>query len=93
MPYRSNGPGRLDLGRKPIDVILGERLAALRTVRGISRDRLGFILGTTANQIADYEAGTSRISPGHLIEICIFFEVKLTDLFPTSDRNHDPKLH
>jgi transcriptional regulator with XRE-family HTH domain len=81
------------LGRKPIDVIVGERLATLRTVRGVSSDRLGSILGIGSDVIANYEAGVVRIPPAHVIEICKFFQVAIKSLFPSFDRDHDPTLH
>lgn len=78
---------------KPIDVVVGARLSGLRTARGVSVDRLGFALATTGKTIMDYEAGTVRVTAAHLIQICEFLDVKPSDLFPTSNRNHDPKLH
>jgi transcriptional regulator with XRE-family HTH domain len=74
-------------------VIVGERIAALRASRGVSQDQLGSVLGTTGQQIADYEAGKTRIPPAHLIEICEFFQVTLQSLFPRLDPDHDPNLH
>jgi transcriptional regulator with XRE-family HTH domain len=81
------------LGKNPIDLIVGERLKAVRTSRGVSVDQLGSVLGTTGSQIALYEAGTVRIPPAHLIEICKFFQVALQSLFPSSDLDHDPNLY
>ncbi len=81
------------MGQKPIDVIVGERLESLRVSRGISLDQLGSVLGISGNEVADYEAGTTRIPPNHLIEICRFFQVTLQSLFPSLDRDHDPNLH
>jgi transcriptional regulator with XRE-family HTH domain len=78
---------------KPIDVVVGARLSALRTVRRISLDRLCSVLGATENTISKYESGATRIPPDHLIKICRFFEVKLGDFFPRPDRNHDPNLN
>jgi len=41
------------LSQKPIDVIVGERLEALRTTRGVTRDQLGAVIGRTGSHIAD----------------------------------------
>jgi transcriptional regulator with XRE-family HTH domain len=81
------------LGQKPIDVILGERLAALRTARRVSLDQLGSVLGITGNQVETYESGAVRIPPPHLVEICQFFQVSLQSLFPSLHTDHDPNLH
>jgi transcriptional regulator with XRE-family HTH domain len=81
------------LGQKPIDVIIGERLEALRTSRGVTLDQLGSALGVTGNEVAAYESGAVRIPPPHLIEICRFFQVSLQTLFPSLDRDHDPNVH
>jgi transcriptional regulator with XRE-family HTH domain len=81
------------LGQRPIDVIVGERIAGLRTSRGVSQDQLRLVLGTTGQQIADYEAGKTRIPPAHLIEVCKFFQVTLQSLFPSSDSDYDTNLH
>jgi transcriptional regulator with XRE-family HTH domain len=81
------------VAQAPIDVIVGERLAALRTARGITLDRLGAVLRVTGSRIADYEAGAIRIPPADLIQICQFFQVPVQSLFPTLDPDHDPNLH
>lgn len=81
------------MGQKPIDVIVGERLEALRTSRGVTLDQLGSVLGITGNEVADHEAGAVRIPPHRLIEICRFFQVSLQTLFPSLDRDHDLNLH
>ncbi len=79
--------------RKPIDVIVGERLAALRVARGVSFDQLGSVLGISGSEVANYETGSVRIPPAHLIKICQYFQVTLQSLFPSLDRDHDPNLH
>ncbi len=81
------------MGRKPIDVIVGERVAALRLARCVSTARLASVLGIGAAELAAYEAGSMRIAPAHLIEICKYFEVTLQSLFPGPSRDHDPHLH
>ena len=81
------------MGRKPIDVIVGERLAALRVARGVSLDQLGSMLGISGSEVADYESGSVRIPPAHLIKICQHFQVTLQSVFPSLDRDHDPNLH
>jgi transcriptional regulator with XRE-family HTH domain len=81
------------LRQQPIDVIVGERLAALRAARGVSLDELGSVLGISGIDVANYESGSVRIPPARLIEICKYFQVTLQSLFPSLDRDHDPNLH
>jgi transcriptional regulator with XRE-family HTH domain len=81
------------VAQRPVDIIVGARLAALRTARGVSQAQLGSVLGTTATEIADYESGAVRIPAARLIEICQFFQVRLRALFPSMDPDHDPNLH
>jgi transcriptional regulator with XRE-family HTH domain len=81
------------LAQTPVDAIVGARLAAIRTAQGVNVSQLASALGTTADQIVRYEAGTERVSATHLIKMCQFFQVSIADLFPTSDPDHDRKLH
>ena len=81
------------VSQKPVDLIVGRRLSALRTARGLGLGRLSSVLETTTSVIEHYESGSVRIPPAHLIEICQFFQVELTDLFARLDRDHDPRLH
>jgi transcriptional regulator with XRE-family HTH domain len=81
------------LAQKPIDVIVGKRLEALRTARSVDLDQLGTVLGITASEVADYESGAVRIPPAHLIAVCKFFQVTLRSLFSHLDSDHDPSLH
>jgi hypothetical protein len=67
---------------KPVGVIIGARLSALHTARGLSRGQLGSALGTTGNQIADYDSGQMRILSAHLIEMCAFFPGEFGGLVP-----------
>jgi DNA-binding XRE family transcriptional regulator len=84
---------RRGLEQNPIDLIVGERLAALRTTRGVSLDQLGSVLGITGNEVADFESGAARVPPSLLIEICKYFQVTLQSLFPSLDGDRDPNLH
>ena len=80
------------MAQQPVDVLVGERLAAIRKARNVTLRRLASVLGTTADRIRRYESGAERISPAHVIELCQFFQIKVTDLFPApdSDPNPDP---
>jgi transcriptional regulator with XRE-family HTH domain len=80
--------------QKPIDVIVGANVAAIRVARGVNLGSLASALKTTEERINRYESGAERISSAHLIEICRFFAVNLADMFPKLDAGYDPsKLH
>ena len=93
-PFRSTHQVKeLSLAQQPIDVVVGARLSAIRTARGVSPDQLGTVLGITGNDVLNYESGTVRIPAAHLLEICRYFQINLADLFPTLDPNQDPNVH
>jgi transcriptional regulator with XRE-family HTH domain len=71
-------------------VIVGARLAALRTSRNLTVGRLASVLGTTEDRIRQYELGLSRVTPAHVIEICQYFQIKVADLFPSPGSDQDP---
>ncbi len=79
--------------RKPIDVVVGARLAALRKRSGISQQELAAFLEIPEDRVDRYEQGALRIPAADLIELCQFFRVKLEDLFPNYDPGDNPKLH
>jgi transcriptional regulator with XRE-family HTH domain len=66
---------------KPIDLVVGGRLAALRMRSGISQQELAALLEVPKNWVASYE-GSVRIAAADLIEMCQFFRVKLEDSVP-----------
>jgi transcriptional regulator with XRE-family HTH domain len=74
------------LRAKPIDVVVGSRLAALRARSGVSVQELAAFLNVSKGRVASYEEGAVRVAPCDLIELCEFFRVKLEELFP----NYDP---
>jgi len=78
------------LARRSVDVIVGARLAALRTARNLPVSQLASVLGTTEDRIRQYESGAERVTPAHVVEICQYFQIKIADLFPASDSDQDP---
>lgn len=75
--------GRLRTAPHPTDVQVGLRLREQRTLRGLSQERLGSLLGVTYQQIQKYERGTNRIGSSRLealarvlaVPVAYFFEV------------------
>ena len=81
----------------PIDVHVGSRLRARRTMLGVSQTKIGGDLGITFQQIQKYEKGTNRISAGRLQEaarllgvpVAYFFEgAPGGSLAPVGDADH-----
>ena len=53
-------------GPRPVDVHVGERVRAGRTLIGMSQTELGKHVGLTFQQIQKYEKGMNRIGAGRL---------------------------
>jgi transcriptional regulator with XRE-family HTH domain len=60
-----------------IDVLVGARLREIRSLRGISQEKLGEMLGVTFQQVQKYQCGKNRISASRLYQIAKIFEVPL----------------
>ncbi len=53
-------------GPRPVDVHVGERVRARRTLIGMSQEELGKRVGLTFQQIQKYEKGMNRIAASRL---------------------------
>ena len=60
---------------------VGQRIAALRKARGISRSQLGTAVGVTFQQVQKYERGTNRVGASRLQDIARLLEVPVSILF------------
>lgn len=67
--------------RPRIDVLVGQRLAALRRLNGLTVSALAAALDIPTQLIADYENGCLRAPADVLIELGIFFRIQLAELF------------
>jgi transcriptional regulator with XRE-family HTH domain len=65
----------------PTDVQVGRRLREQRTLRGLSQERLGSLLGVTYQQIQKYERGTNRIGSSRLEELARALAVPVAYFF------------
>ena len=65
----------------PIDVHVGRRLRARRTILGISQSTLGEQLGLTFQQIQKYERGTNRVSSSRLFDLTRVLDVPIAYFF------------
>ena len=76
------------LGRKrgsnaynPIDVHVGARLRARRTLLGMSQTSLGDALGISFQQLQKYESGSNRTSASRLYELSKLLDVDIGYFF------------
>ncbi len=53
----------------PVDLHVGRRLKLRRSLKGMSQERLGELLGLTFQQVQKYERGANRIGSSRLFEI------------------------
>ncbi len=81
------------LGRKrgssaynPIDVHVGARLRARRTLLGLSQTALGDALGITFQQQQKYETGGNRISASRLYDVSKLLGVDIGYFFDEMDQ-------
>ncbi len=81
------------LGRKrgsnaynPIDVHVGARLRARRTLLGLSQMALGDALGLSFQQLQKYEGGHNRLSASRLYDVSKLLDVDIGYFFDEMDR-------
>ena len=60
-----------EFGPRPVDVHVGGRVRARRTLIGMSQTELGKRVGLTFQQIQKYEKGMNRIAAGRLWQISL----------------------
>lgn len=64
-----------------VDKAVGAKIRELRTLRGLSQERLGAEIGLTFQQIQKYERGGNRIGAGRLAQIAEVLDVPVSALF------------
>ena len=67
-----------DTRASPIDVHVGARIRARRTLLGLSQERLGDALGLTFQQVQKYERGVNRVSASRLFDLARVLEVPIS---------------
>ncbi len=65
----------------PIDVHVGKRVRARRTLMGLSQSKLGKAINTTFQQVQKYERGMNRISTSRLYQIAEVLDVPIPYFF------------
>jgi transcriptional regulator with XRE-family HTH domain len=71
----------------PVDKHVGARVRSRRIVLGMSPKNLADALGTTAHQVDQWEAGTSRIGSKRLTELTKILGVNAAFFFADSEPN------
>jgi transcriptional regulator with XRE-family HTH domain len=71
------------MGNKPnpIDVHVGGRVRARRTMRGLSQSKLGQAINTTFQQVQKYEHGANRVSASRLHLLSQVLDVPISYFF------------
>jgi len=64
-----------------IDVHVGQRVRARRTLMGLSQSKLGQAINTTFQQVQKYERGMNRISSSRLYQIAQVLDVPIPYFF------------
>jgi transcriptional regulator with XRE-family HTH domain len=70
----------------PIDVHVGARLRARRTLLGLSQTALGDAMGITFQQMQKYESGSNRISASRLYDVSKLLDVDIGYFFDEMDK-------
>ena len=65
----------------PIDVHVGKRVRACRTMRDLSQSKLGKAINTTFQQVQKYEHGTNRVSASRLLLMSQVLDVPISYFF------------
>jgi transcriptional regulator with XRE-family HTH domain len=61
-----------------VDAIVGRRIRALRSARGLTQAELGHLVGVRFQQIQKYENGSNRVSAARLLAIAGSLDVPIS---------------
>ncbi len=65
----------------PVDIHVGKKLRARRTVLGMSQEAIGEAVGITFQQVQKYERGLNRIGSSRLYEFSCLLGVNVSHFF------------
>jgi transcriptional regulator with XRE-family HTH domain len=79
----------------PVDIHIGGRLDRVLHIGGITMAELAIQLGTDAARIERYMAGTERVGPAMLFDICRVIDVELAWFYGPKPlpRQHLPRFN
>ena len=72
-----------------LDEFIGVRLRELRTKEAQSPEKVAAYLSVPLDVYAAFELGRRPVTAGHLYDLCILFNVKVTYFFEGYERGHD----
>ena len=75
----------------PVDIHVGKRLRARRTILGVSQEDIGDSVGITFQQVQKYERGLNRIGSSRLYEFSCLLGVGVSYFFEELDGNSSSK--
>ena len=78
---KGDGYKRGSTAYNPIDVHVGARLRARRTLLGLTQMALGDAMGMTFQQLQKYEKGSNRISASRLYDVSKLMDVDIGYFF------------
>ena len=76
----------------PVDLHVGRRLKLRRSLKGMSQERLGELLGLTFQQVQKYERGANRIGSSRLFEIAKVLDAPIEWFFAGAEAPPRPPL-
>ena len=71
----------------PIDIHVGHRLRARRTLLGLSQEKVGEAMGLTFQQVQKYERGANRIGASRLWDMSRILNCPISYFFDEIDEN------
>ncbi|PIR37485.1 MAG: transcriptional regulator [Alphaproteobacteria bacterium CG11_big_fil_rev_8_21_14_0_20_39_49] len=75
----------------PVDIHVGKRLRARRTILGMSQEDIGDSVGITFQQVQKYERGLNRIGSSRLYEFSCLLGVGVSYFFEDLDESNSKK--
>jgi len=88
---KGDGYKRGSTAYNPIDVHVGARLRARRTLLGMSQTALGDAIGISFQQLQKNEGGSNRISASRLYELSKLLDVDISYFFDEMDQATESK--
>ncbi len=83
---KGDGRKRGSTAYNPIDVHVGARLRARRTLVGLSQTALGDAMGISFQQQQKYEGGSNRISASRLYDVSKLLDIDISYFFDEMDQ-------
>ena len=76
----------------PIDKLVGSNIRQLRTIHGISQEKMAEELGITFQQIQKYENGSNRVGASRLYKIAQILKTSVSQMYKGIEEKKAPKL-